>query len=300
MFPYHPGNNFADPRASFVSKAIPASEILHCYEKQRTQVRGVPWGAPSILSMRDLSDYEEAEIVRKKIEASTVAIVTGNDDDEEGIAPRVVDADGNVIEKFEPGLIAYARGGKDVRFNAPATIGGYAEYKQAMLRTISAGYRIPYELISGDLSQVNFSSIRAGLVEFRRFVKTVQWHIFIPMFLEPIWAWFCEAAYLAGEIDSPIVPVEWAPPKFDFVSPVDDAQAEQIALRNGTRTWQEIVAEHGRNPDDVLDEIAAWNARMDDLGITLDSDPRRTSVKGVQQKDQESTGGHPASLTQPN
>ena len=34
--------------------------------KQRTQARGVPWGAPVIRSLRDLDDYEVAELVRKK------------------------------------------------------------------------------------------------------------------------------------------------------------------------------------------------------------------------------------------
>ncbi|HMO12696.1 MAG TPA: hypothetical protein PKA83_01095, partial [Pirellulaceae bacterium] len=50
---------------------------------------------------------------------------------QQGIAPSVVDADGNRVEQFEPGLIAYARGGKDIRFNQPSATGGYGEYKRA-------------------------------------------------------------------------------------------------------------------------------------------------------------------------
>jgi hypothetical protein len=33
---------------------------------------------------------------------------------------------------------------------------------------------VPYELLTGDLSQVNYSSIRAGLVEFRRQIDAVH------------------------------------------------------------------------------------------------------------------------------
>ncbi|MEH0072915.1 phage portal protein [Pannonibacter sp. Pt2-lr] len=112
----------------------------------------------------------------------------------------MVDADGNRVEQFEPGLIAYARGGKDIRFNQPAATGGYGEYKRASLHTISAGFRVPYELLTGDLSQVNYSSIRAGLVEFRRMIDAVQWQIFIPMLCAPVWRWFTEAAWAAGQI----------------------------------------------------------------------------------------------------
>ncbi len=83
------------------------------------QARGVPWGAPVIRALRDLDDYELAEIMRKKTEACVTAIVFGDDESQQGIAPSVVGADGNRVEQFEPGLIAYARGGKDIRFNEP-------------------------------------------------------------------------------------------------------------------------------------------------------------------------------------
>ena len=63
--------------------------------------------------MRDLDDYEVAELVRKKTEACVTAFVFGDDESQQGIAPAVVDADGNRVEQFEPGPIAYARGGKD-------------------------------------------------------------------------------------------------------------------------------------------------------------------------------------------
>ena len=91
-----------------------------------------------------------AELVRKKTEACVTAIVFGEDEAQQGIAPAVVDADGNRVEQFEPGLIAYARGGKDIRFNQPSATGGYGEYKRASLHTISAGFRVPYELLTGD------------------------------------------------------------------------------------------------------------------------------------------------------
>jgi hypothetical protein len=206
-----------------VSRPVPATEIAHVYEKQRTQARGVPWGAPVIRSLRDLDDYEVAELVRKKTEACVTAIVFGDDESQQGIAPTVIDADGNRVEQFEPGLIAYARGGKDIKFNQPSATGGYGEYKRASLHTISAGFRVPYELLTGDLSQVNYSSIRAGLVEFRRQIDAVQWQLFIPMFCAPVWRWFTEAAWAAGQIPSPDVPVEWSPPKFEAVDPQKDA-----------------------------------------------------------------------------
>ncbi|MBB5765693.1 phage portal protein [Methylorubrum rhodesianum] len=301
LYPQHPGNLWINTGLPMVSAPVPADEVLHVYEQQRTQTRGVPWGTPAIESLQLLADYELAEIVRKKVEACTVGfVINAEDETDETIAPAVLDADGNEVERFEPGMIARLRGGKDVKFNAPTAVGGYGEYKVAALQTIAAAYRMPYELVSGDLSQVNFSSMRGGLVEFRRLVRTVQWHILIQMALQPIWEWWCETAYLAGVIDAPVIPVQWAPPKFEWVDPMADAQAASLSVRNGFRSWQDVVAESGRNPDDVLDELHDWNVKLDDLGIVLDSDPRRTSVAGLYQPVQKSAPGEEPELSRPN
>jgi len=279
----HPGDAFSTWHGGLQSRSVPAADIVHVYEKQRVQVRGVPWGAPVIRSLRDLDDYEVAEIVRKKTEACVTAIVFGDEETQQGVAPSVVDADGKRIEQFEPGLIAYARGGKDIRFNQPAAVGGYAEYKRASLHTIAAGFRVPYELLTGDLSQVNYSSIRAGLVEFRRMIDAVQWQLFIPMLCQPVWDWFTQAAWAAGRIPDPVVPVEWSPPKFEAVDPLKDAMADLLSVRSGTMTLAEAIARQGRNPDAVLAEIAATNAKLDAAGIVLDSDPRRVTKTGSAQ-----------------
>ena len=75
----HPGDAYGALQNGLQSRPVPATEIAHVYEKQRTQARGVPWGAPVIRSLRDLDDYEVAELVRKKTEACVTAIVVGDD-----------------------------------------------------------------------------------------------------------------------------------------------------------------------------------------------------------------------------
>ncbi len=287
LFRDHPGNNFTYRTISY---RVPATEIAHIYEKQRTQSRGVSWFAPVIRRIRDVDDYDFAEGIRKKIEASTVAFVTG-EDEELAISPegdrkpmRVEDANGNLIEKFAPGLIAYLRGGKDVKFNAPASVGGYENYKRVTAREIASGARVPYALLTGDGSQENFSAQRYLLTEFRRFCGVIQWQLVIPMLLEPWWRWFCEAAYAAGEIDEPYIPVEWSPPKWHAIDPYKDALSDVLNLRMGLKSWPEAVSSGGRNPEDVFSEIVTWNKKFDDAGAVFDGDPRKVSLAGVMQK----------------
>jgi lambda family phage portal protein len=285
LFAQHPGDSVFTLRRRLDSTAVPAADVAHVYEKQRTQVRGVPWGAPVMRCLRDLDDWTQAELVRKKTEACVVGIVLGADEPEQGIAPTVVDIDGNRVEQFEPGLIAYARGGKDIKFNQPATTAGVAEWLRAQLHIIAAGFRLPYELLTGDLSQVNYSSIRAGLVEFRRMIDAAQWQLFIPMLCQPAWDWFTEQAWVAGKLSQPRIPVAWSPPKFEAVDPLKDAMADLLAMRSGTMTLAQAIARQGHNPDAVLAEIAAMNAKLDALGLVLDSDPRKVTKTGVLQSE---------------
>jgi lambda family phage portal protein len=139
-------------RASLASQPVPASSVLHLFDRLRPgQVRGVPWFAPVILKLRDLDEYDDAELVRKKIEACFAAFVTGSDD-EETLGAAATDADGRRVESFEPGMIEYLAPGKDVKFATPSAGGDYAEYMRVQLHAIASGVGLTYELLTGDLS----------------------------------------------------------------------------------------------------------------------------------------------------
>lgn len=292
LFRDHPG----DSHVSFGggSVAIPASEVVHLYRKERGQTRGAPWVAPVMRALRDLDDYHVAEIVRKKTEACIVGVVLGGEEGDgvasplaqnaEGLA--VKDSKGRPIERIQPGMFAYSHAGRTIEWNNPQADGGFAAYTDVSLHSIAAGYLLPYELLTGDLSGVNFSSSRVGLVEFRRLCEAIQWHVIIQIALEPIWRWFCEAAWLAGKLPVPLVPVEWAPPAFESVNPIDDANADLIKMRSGSRTLRQVIAATGFDPDAIMKEHAETFALLDRLGLTFDSDPRKTARGGNEQPSQ--------------
>ena len=110
------------------------------------------------------------------------------------------EGDGSRIETFEPGMIEYLEPGRDVKFASPSASGGYAEYMRMQLHAIAAGVGLTYELLTGDLSQVNYSSIRAGLIEFRRRMEALQWQLLVPGLCQPVWRRFVLAAQAAGKL----------------------------------------------------------------------------------------------------
>ncbi len=276
LFANHPG----DGRGALVSRPVPARQILHLYERLRPgQVRGVPWFAPIILKLRDLDDYDDAELMRKKIEACFAAFVTGAEDDET-LGKTEARSSGERVESFEPGMIEYLEPGKDVKFATPSSGGGYAEYMRLQLHAVAAGVGLTYELLTGDLSQVNYSSIRAGLIEFRRRMEALQWQLLVPGLCQPVWRRFVAMGQAAGTLPEGIITAEWTAPRFEAVDPLKDIQADILAVRAGVMTLKEAIARQGYDPAQVLTEIAATNAELDAAGIVLDTDPRRATRNG--------------------
>lgn len=295
MFGSHPGNSFFDPMSSVISKPVPASEIAHVFEKQRTQVRGTPWGVPALDDLDDLAKYEESELVRKRLESCLVGVMSGGEEQDmlgtpvdegtgKSLQPGVYNARGERVEKFEPGTFYNAVGGRRLDFSQPASTGGYDPYKVSMLHTVAAGWRMPYFILTGRLDKVNYSSSKIGIEAFKQIISELQWKFIIPMLLQPIWDWFCEAAYLAGLIKSPKVPVKWSPPRFYSADPLKDVNAKIKEVRAGFRSHPSVIAESGEDPDEVIAEIAAFRKKIDKLGLVFDTDPRRISQAGQLQQ----------------
>ena len=284
LFPDHPGGTTTTFGQRFESVRIPAERVVHLFERQRVQSRGVPWGTPAMRHIRDLDDWQHAELVRKKTEACLVGVVFGAEEAEQGVAPAVEDSEGHRIEQFEPGLIAYARNGKDIKFNQPSSTGGISEWLRGQQHLIAAGFRVPYALMTGDMSQANFSSTRAGLNEFRRMIEQVQWQTVIPMFCDRIWDWFVAYAQDAGLLPRGVeIRAEWGPTRFESVNPLQDAQADLLEVRAGFSTIPEQIARRGHDADEVLREASEFAAKMDELGLVSDADPRRVAKSGTAQ-----------------
>jgi lambda family phage portal protein len=264
---------------------IPAGEVSHLFEPLRPgQVRGAPKMSPVLTALRDLADYDLCERQRKKSEAGITGFVLPGDNTdfgEESIAsPEVTDQDGNLVDDIEPGMLAVLRNGKDIRFTQPAQNAGYSEYIRAQVRLIAAGLSMPYELF-GDLSQVNYSSYRAGWVEFRRYVTTVQQNVVIPLLCEKMWGWFIEAAIVAGELPAGEYRAKWIPPRFEDVDKLKEVQAAVAEMRAGLRSWRDSVRERGEDPDETLAEIVADFDRLRAVGLWLDSDPNKGNGQGA-------------------
>jgi capsid protein len=195
------------------------------------------------------------------------------------------------VESFQPGMVEYLKPGQEIKFNNPPAAGGYREYKMTELQGIMAGIGLPYELGTGDMSQVNYSSWRGGMLGFRNTVEAFRWLTLIPLFAMPVWRRFIDTLILLGKIPQAVSTnpkvslrsVQWTAPRFESVDPVKDAEAVLKDVRMGRKTWFEAVLENGYDPTTQLEQIALFNKLVDKFEIILDSDPRNTTLRGQEQ-----------------
>ncbi|MGH8646041.1 MAG: phage portal protein, partial [Gammaproteobacteria bacterium] len=168
--------------------------------------------------------------------------------------------------------------GEDVKFSTPADVGAtYETFMRVQLRSIAAGMGITYEQLTGDLTGVNYSSIRAGLLEFRRRCEQFQHQVIVFQMCRPIWRRWIRDAILSGALPKAAgdSDAKWIPPGFAWVDPLKDIKAQIMAVRAGFKSRAEVVSEQGYDAEAIDREIAADNARADQLGLEYDSDPRK-------------------------
>lgn len=286
LFEKHPGSG----RNSDPSRRVPAEDVIHVYRIDRPgQSRGASWFGSVIVNMKDFDEYEDATLMRQKIAACFAGFVT--DLDGTGLplgTPGQPDGTtDSTVETFEPGMIERLPAGKDIKFgNPPAVVED--GFSVRTLRKAAAGLGVTYEDMTGDYSQVNFSSARMARLSHWANVNRWRWTMLIPQLCDGIWNWAMEGAQRYRELPDDVDPpsAKWTPPPMPLIEPDKEAKAIQLQVRGGMMTHDEMVREQGYDPDAHWQEYADGLKRLDKLGIVLDSDPRKTTAVGQEQPNQ--------------
>jgi lambda family phage portal protein len=258
---------------------VPAADMLHLFQPLAAgQLRGITGLAPILLRLHELDQYEDAALVKAKVAALFTGFIRDPDGSVAGLNNGTA-VNGILNVGMEPGSLIPLPPGADIQFSDPADPGDYGAFVKNHIRAIAAGLGVPYELVSGDLEGVTYSSIRAGLVEFRRRLEQLQYAVIVFQFCRPVWERFVRLAALSGAIDArgfdrdpaPWLAVEWLPPKWDWVDPLKDARAEIEQIRAGLKSRSQSIAERGYDIEEVDAAIAADRAREGRLGLSFDN-----------------------------
>lgn len=281
MYRNHPGDILG---GSLETSRVPAEQVAHLFRPLRAgQYRGHPWLTPVLVLLHDLEKYDNAELLRKQVAAMMVFFIEDADPANPLFPGEAEDDQGIPIEGLEPGSAITLPNGKKINVTEPVDVGGmYTEYMRIQLRRIAAGLGITYEQLTGDLTGVNYSSIRAGLIEFRRRCEAFQHQVMVFQFCRPVWREFIRAAVLSGAIDqdaftansNAYFDVEWRPQAWPWVDPLKDVESEVMAIDNLLKSRSASIRETGYDAETVDAEIAEDQKRESEFGLERRSTSR--------------------------
>lgn len=269
LFPEHPGSGTRLRGRVWTSRAVPASEIIHVFRQDRPgQMRGVSWFAPVAMQLQDMGDHQDAQLMRQKIAACFAAFRLPSDDEAAGTDSAKLGT------SITPGRIQNLAPGEDIKFAEPPGVDGYDEFTRNVLRSVAAGLGVSYEALTGDLSNVNFSSARMGRMEMDRNVSSWQWLMLVPQMLEPLGRWTLEAATVLSSGRARSVKIDWVPPHRILIDPVREINALRDKVKAGFASRQGVIRELGFDPEELLAEQIEDRQKADQAGLTFDSDSR--------------------------
>lgn len=269
IFPERPGMPFA---VAMQAQRVPAEDVAHLYKVEFPgQVRGISWLAPVILSLGDLAQWSTAQIARQSTAAMLAGFITSSDGTGD---PMDGERQGDtLIGGIEPGTIKYLAPGQSIDFSEPANIGSEViSFANITARTVAVGLGLPASILTGDLSDVNYSSIRAGLVEWRRRIEAIQHGVIAFQALRPIWRRWSATEVLSGRVETTVAaaaPAKFITPKQQWVDPSKDVEAELAAIAGGLMSRREAVTSRGVDVEALDAEIAADQARAKAFGLTF-------------------------------
>ncbi len=280
LFKEHPGS--ASPFTTSASVRVSAEDVLHVFHQERVgQVRAATWFAPVLLKMKDYDDYDDAQLMKQKI-AACLAVLTS---DVDGSAAALGTADDETttpgIDSLEPGMILNIPPGRTVNVVDPPRVAEFSDYSRVTLHAVAVGIGLTHEDFTGDYTNLPFSAARMSRIAHQDRLNDWRWRTLIPQFCAPVWGWAMEAAIIMGKVSEAAPSATWTAPPIQFVDPTAEGLAVQRNIRGGIQTWSESVRERGFDPDELLIEMASDNQKFDDLGIILDSDPRKTTQAGL-------------------
>lgn len=241
------------------------------------QARGVTPLAPVMLLLQHLDKTDEAVVVLNRVTASKMgAMIPG-----ENAAPlEGVDGTPPVIEQA-PGEWWTLPQGWDIKMLDPGQpTSEYDQFSKHLLRKIAAGLNVAAASLTGDLSDVNYSSIRAGLITERSAWQGLQ-AAFLAAIVQPVYLAWLNTAPMARAFAMPsgITPARiaeasrWHPRRWPWVDPLKDAQGIQLLLSMGLTTRTREAAKQGLSFEELVTERAAEEALLAAAGLTdMDTD----------------------------
>lgn len=276
----HPGDRYYAGADGI--ERIPAADIIHLFLPERAeQVRGYTWFHAILLRAHQLAGFNDSAVIAARIGASKIAALERTEDAPDATASM---ADGQVGGAFqinsEAGEIIELPPGYTLNgWNPEYPHANFESFVKAAMRGISAGLDVATHNLSGDMTDVNYSSARiAELAERDQWKQLQDW--FIASFVERVYREWLALALLRADIvfnSGKALPADklgkfldaswFRGRRWKWVDPQKEIAAFKEGVALGVTSRTRLAAEQGDDFDDILDELKQEEEQLAAAGL---------------------------------
>lgn len=274
-----------------------APGVLMIYETERAeQYRGVPYLAPVIESLKQLTRYSEAEMMAALINGIFTVFVTSDKGTSELGFTGVIDEEDRVSDddssyELGNGLIQMLAPGEKVEFaDAKRPTQNFDAFVTSLAKYVGAALEVPVEVLMKSF-MASYSASRAALLEaWKAFRMKRAW--IAADFCQPVYELFLSEAIAKGRIHAPgffLDPLiraaycgaQWNGPAQGMVDPVKEVSAAEKRIQIGISTRQREATELlGGDFERNVAQLARENQMMKDAGLLSGPSPSGGSDAG--------------------
>ncbi len=242
------------------------------------QYRGVPYLAPVIECLKQITRYTEATLTAAVVQSFFTAFIKSEVPGGDGLFGSTVpreeqvedDSDNEVSYELGAGTINVLRPGEDVEFGEPKQpTAQFDAFVSAMAKYTGAALEIPYELLIKSF-MASYSASRAALLEaWKAFRMRRTW--FANDFCQPVYELWLSEAVARGRINAPgffndpakkkaWCKADWNGPSPGQIDPVKEVQAATLRVQEGYSTRErETIELTGGDWDKNIVQVAREN-----------------------------------------
>lgn len=249
---------------------VRAKDVCHLYRQDLADQRlGVSWFAPVIPTMRMIANYRLNVLTKQQMQSSITAFaITDDTGDTYNLAGKK-SADGTQ-STIKRGQINRLNPGESIEFPTLPDLSGDSEFYKQFKRDMASGLGISYEEMSGDYSEVNYSSARMGWIAMSRNIRAWQSNIFEAQFLSILTNWFLDDLVLQGSFSMAQrqdLGIRWVFPRREMLDPVKETKSALDQIHGKIKSRKRVIEEMGDDYLAVMNEIAFDEKTQKELGL---------------------------------
>lgn len=269
---------------------VPAEEIIFVHDPEFSkQIRAVSPMAQVLINMNMTTQWEEASLINASATAQTMGFLTrkstagGTAVLGDGTLNRMVpggdkaEPTGDSVMEFNPGMIVNIPLGYEYALSDPKfPHEQHGPFLKSMLRRIASALGLSYNSWANDYEGVNYSSLRASLLDERDYFQQFQ-TMMREQFLLPVFEEWLKYAMLTGAVNIGYMEYErvcrpiFMGRRWQWVDPEKEVNASLMAINGGLSSHQKELAKQGEDVYETFEQLHVEKELAKDLNLNFNN-----------------------------